>query len=283
MFKFFMSGCLLFSAVAAASAAGLNEIVCEGAYPFHLQGAATDGTNIFWSFTTVLVKTDRNGKVLAKDEISRDQGHMGDLCCRDGKVFVGMNMGKARDGSRIGDEVWRYDCGTLTREKIFPTPQTIWCNNGIEWFDGYFWVIGSAPKRSAYNMVFKYNVDFKFCGARLIGSGWTNLGVQTICRYRDSVLFGCYGTDKGEPGAHKCCTFVVNARSLTAKVSAEYPSIAPITKRFDSYTAEGMLVMDGVLWIAHGINKIPDAKAGEPRWSARLLRGQYSEQIDGVK
>lgn len=162
MFKFFMSGCLLFSAVAAASAAGLNEIVCEGAYPFHLQGAATDGTNIFWSFTTVLVKTDRNGKVLAKDEISRDQGHMGDLCCRDGKVFVGMNMGKA-------------------------------------------------------------------------------------------------------------------------KVSAEYPSIAPITKRFDSYTAEGMLVMDGVLWIAHGINKIPDAKAGESRWSARLLRGQYTEQIDGVK
>ena len=265
------------SSVSAARAADM--IYCEGDYRFHLQGVATDGTNVFWSFTTDLVKTDRSGRVLCKDSIRREEGHMGDLCFKDGLLYVGMNMGVAKEGWRNGDEVWVYDAATLKLLRKHPTPETIWCNNGLEWCDGFFWVITSAPKLSRYNLVFKYSPDFHFCGARLIDSGWTNLGVQTICRYRDLMLFGCYGADKPSEGAHENGTFVVDSKALTAPVSLEYPSIIPIRNRFASYTSEGMLVMDDRLWIAHG--KVVDSTLPKKDWRfhAWLVADQYTKKL----
>ena len=118
---------------AEGAAAKPTEIRCEGEYPWHLQGVATDGTNIYWTFTTVLVKTDRAGKVQAKHEIARKEGHMGDLCCRDGKVYVGMNLGYVK-GCRVGDEVWEYDASELKLLKKYPTPEAVWCNNGLEFY-----------------------------------------------------------------------------------------------------------------------------------------------------
>ena len=64
--------CLLLAVVWAAvnlSAASLAElpvgsvIACEGSYGDHIQGMATDGEAIYWSFASTLVKTDLNGKV----------------------------------------------------------------------------------------------------------------------------------------------------------------------------------------------------------------------------
>ena len=51
-------------------------------------------------------------RVLGKVEIGRGDGHMGDLCCRNGRVFVGMNL-EYRNGCRRGDEVWEYDGAAL--------------------------------------------------------------------------------------------------------------------------------------------------------------------------
>lgn len=65
--------CLLLAVVWAAvslSAAPLAElpvgsvIACEGSYGDHIQGMATDGEAIYWSFASTLVKTDLNGNVL---------------------------------------------------------------------------------------------------------------------------------------------------------------------------------------------------------------------------
>ena len=247
-----------------------KEIRCEGVYPWHLQGVATDGTNVFWTFTTVLVKTDLTGKFLAKDEIPRSGGHMGDLCCKDGKVFVGMNMGVAK-GCRVGDEVWEYDASTLTLLKKYPTPETIFCNNGLEWYDGCFWIITSAPKHSLYNLVFKYTPDFKYQTTRFINSGWTNLGVQTICLAGDKMLFGCYGSDNDPEMPHKSCTLVVDAKNLpTGRQHPEFPSIVPCEKRVVCNTAEGMLVLNGRLWEAHGIRLHKNGEKAQ-KWSARLI------------
>ena len=46
--------------------AKMKPIVCEGEYPYHLQGVATDGTNVYWTFSTVLAKTDWSGKLIGK-------------------------------------------------------------------------------------------------------------------------------------------------------------------------------------------------------------------------
>lgn len=49
----------------AAEAAVTNAVPCEGTFPLHLQGIATDGrTAIFWSWTDALAKTDLQGRLL---------------------------------------------------------------------------------------------------------------------------------------------------------------------------------------------------------------------------
>ena len=265
-----MACCVALAGMCSAASAVNEEILCQGEYPWHLQGVATDGTNIFWTFTTVLVKTDRSGQVLAKDEIPRSGGHMGDLCCKGGKVYVGMNLGFLR-GSRVGDEVWEYDAASLKLLKKHPTPEAVFCNNGLEWYDGSFWVITSAPQYSQYNMVFKYTPDFKFQGCRFITSGWTNLGVQTICLWGDKMLFGCYGSDKDPIDPHSSCTLAVEAKLLPlGKGHPEFSSLVPCLKRVKAITAEGMLVLDGKLWEAHGIRHSPPEDKQHQRWSARL-------------
>ena len=255
----------------AAKGVRKSEIRCEGVYPWHLQGVATDGRSIFWTFTTVLVKTDLDGKFIAKHEIGRSEGHMGDLCCHDGKVYVGMNMGQ-RGGCRVGDEVWEYDMDSLKLSKRYPTPQTVWCNNGIEFHAGSFWVISSAPMYSRYNMVFRYTPDFRFMRCLMIDSGWTNLGVQTICFRKGKMLFGCYGNSKDEKFPHKSCTFVVDGKSLAdMKGNGEFPHIVPCERRVEVGTSEGMLELNGTVMAGRSILLSPKDDRKNRRYTARLV------------
>ncbi len=72
--------------VASALSGWPFEVVCEGQYEYHLQGVATNGVDaVYWSFTTVLVKTDLEGKVLARAE---GPSHHGDLCYANGRIYV---------------------------------------------------------------------------------------------------------------------------------------------------------------------------------------------------
>jgi hypothetical protein len=261
------------SAPKSANTAPKPAIRCEGVYPFHLQGVATDGTNIFWSFTTVLAKTDLAGKVLAKSEITRAEGHLGDLCCHDGKVYVGVGVGR-RDESNFCDHVWEYDIETMKLIKKYPTPEAVWRTNGIEFYAGSFWVISSTPQYCQYNMVTRYTPDFKFMRCQMIDSGWTNVGVQTICLWGDKMLFGCYGTTpgKGDKFPHKSCTFVVDGKALSfAGDSSESPHIVPCERRVDVNTAEGMLVLNGTLWRARGVRLPPSPNEKGQRWRAQLI------------
>ena len=143
-----------------------------------------------------------------------------------------------------------------------------------EFYAGCFWVISSAPKYCRYNMVFRYTPDFKFMQCQMIDSGWTNLGVQTVCLWGDKMLFGCYGTPQGKEDKfpHESCTLVVDGKALAfAGSKPEYPIIAPCEKRVNKNTAEGMLVLDGKLMLAHGIRLSPRDDRQNQRWSARLM------------
>ena len=269
------------AAVAALFAATVQggvsvPVVCEGSYPYHLQGVATDGESVYWTFTTVLVKTGWNGKVLAKSEIQN--GHMGDLCCRNGKVFIGMNHGR-RAGARVGDEVWEYDAKTLELVKKHPTPEPPWCNNGIEWYGGCFWVVTSAPNLSDYNYLYVYTPDFRFRTCVLVKSGWTNLGVQTICRKDDMIMLGCYGSN-GPEQPHKACTVAIDGRKLLAAAHIHEGKSSPveISWRKDVNTSEGLLVRDGEIWEAHSV--LLSKKDGKRIWTAKMFKSPGLNGID---
>jgi hypothetical protein len=257
-------------AKARKKAAELPEsVVCGGAWRAHCQGVATDSRHIYWSFTVALVKTDLKGNVVAKMEIPN--GHMGDLCHKDGKLYVGVNNGRTAEGTRVGDEVWVFDAATLSREAVHPTPQTIWCNNGIEWYGGSFWVIGNVSPDSAYNYVWEYTPDFRFKCCHPMASGWTNLGVQTICFAGGEMLFGCYGGVNGKGEGVPECVFAVDPAALTAPYrSNERPPIVPVIRRDNVNAGEGLLELNGYVWYVHGRTKgkTPD---GLRLWTARLI------------
>jgi hypothetical protein len=88
-----------------------RDVTCEGFYRHHLQGICVDNEAIYWSYTTTLVKTDLDGKVLKAIPVV---SHHGDLCFHDGKVYVAVNLGKFNDPrGNANSWVYVYDAKTL--------------------------------------------------------------------------------------------------------------------------------------------------------------------------
>ena len=73
-----VSGIVFLAGTGLADESCFRAVQCEGTYRHHLQGICTNEKDaIYWSFTTALVKTDTNGKVLNKVAVAN---HHGDLC-----------------------------------------------------------------------------------------------------------------------------------------------------------------------------------------------------------
>jgi ribosomal protein L7/L12 len=200
------SGCLgvvllaagILAGVAGALAAdkpadGLfHNVACEGIYPKHLQGmCADDKDSMFWSFTDVLVKTDREGRVVKKVPVA---SHHGDLCFHDGKLFVAVNLRKFNDPKGDADS-WVYvyraaDLSELARHKV---PELLYGAGGMAYCDGRFFIIGGLPPNIEENYVYEYDKDFKFLKRHVINSGYTYLGIQTAAYCNGCWWFGCYG------------------------------------------------------------------------------------------
>lgn len=264
----FISVTVTMAAVLAARAQELG-IECDSIHPYHCQGVATDGTSLYWSFTTELVKTDLSGRTSKTYAVK--SGHMGDLCVHDGKVYVGVNMRSASDGTRVGDEVWVLDPEEMKLLKRIPTPQTIWCNNGLEWYGGAFWVVSNGSREVPYNYVFEYTPDFRFKCCHPIASGQTNLGVQTICFAKGKMLFGCYGGKMPDGKRLQNCVFSVDPAVLTAKYkNNELPPVIPILERKDGISGgEGLLELNGSVWTACGFRR--KTEKGRDFFGARIV------------
>lgn len=167
-----------------------EEIVCDGQYPHHLQGIASDGASIFWSFTTVLVKTDLEGTVLARVE---GPYHHGDLCYADGKVYVAWSNHFNKPDA--DSKVYIYDADDLTLLEIKPVPEVTFGAGGMDTHEGRFYIIGGLPEGYEENYVYEYDADFSFVKRHVIPSGYTRLGIQTALVHDDHWWFGCYRVD----------------------------------------------------------------------------------------
>jgi len=165
---------------------------CEGTYPHHLQGVCIDGTgNIFWSFTTELVKTNALGKVLVKIPVGN---HHGDLCFQDGKIFVAVNFGAFNNPQGKSDSwVYVYDAEKLLLIAKHQTPEVIYGAGGIATHQGKFIVVGGLPKGINENYLYEYDGNFKFVKKHVLKSGYTLMGIQTATFADHQWWFGCYG------------------------------------------------------------------------------------------
>lgn len=185
---------LVLSSAVRAADAPTEPIVCEGSYRHHLQGVCADETAIYWSFTTTLVKTDRQGKVLKSIPVGN---HHGDLCEQEGRLYVAVNFGKFNDPQGNADSwVFVYRSDDLKELSRHKTPQVTYGAGGVAFHDGRFFVVGGLPSSFEENYVYEYDAKFQFTKKHVIDSGHTHLGIQTATFADGKFWFGCYGDPK---------------------------------------------------------------------------------------
>lgn len=159
----------------------VEPIRCQGWSSGHLQGLASDGESIFWSFTSIVYKTDYTGKVLLKKEVP---GHHGDLCCHDGKLYVTVSFRLAKPvGIREYDAfIYIYNASDLSLVKKYDISNSVTFGvDGIEWFKDKFYVGDDKGKciDVNHNTILVFSPDFNLLERKEV-PGLTMYGVQTI-------------------------------------------------------------------------------------------------------
>ncbi len=192
--QFYALPVLLISAAASAGElSSWHGVKCEGDYPGHLQGVCTNEENaLYWSFTTVLLKTDHDGSILKKIAVP---GHHGDLCFHNEMLYVAVNLGEFNDPQGNADSwVYVYDAGTLELKAKHETQKVFYGAGGMDVMNDRFYVVGGLPKGVEENYVYEYDSQFRFQKKHTIKSGWTKLGIQTAAFHDGAWWFGCYGS-----------------------------------------------------------------------------------------
>ncbi|MFC5411081.1 glycerophosphodiester phosphodiesterase family protein [Larkinella bovis] len=167
-------------------------IVCEGAYEGHLQGICTDQkSSIYWSWTKAVVRTDRQGKILASVAAP---SHQGDLCYRNGKLYVAVNLGAFnKPAGSAKSWVYEYDGITLQKLNEYPVPELVHGAGGMEYHDGKFMLVGGLVPGMNENYLYEYDEKFRFIRRHTVASGYTLMGIQTIAYANGTWWLGCYG------------------------------------------------------------------------------------------
>ena len=192
--KYFYTAILVLQVFAVVSAAP-EPVVCEGTYSGHLQGVASDGEeHIYWSFTKSVVKTDLNGRILVTRGVDN---HSGDLCFHEGRIYVAVNLGEFnKEPGKADSWVYVYDSENLKLLDRHAVPQVVHGAGGMDFADGFFYVIGGLPEGYAENYVYRYDPQFNFMERHVLASGYTLMGIQTACFSKGTWWFGCYGSPR---------------------------------------------------------------------------------------
>lgn len=183
---------LMFSCpLAAADQVKFHETQCQATYRYHLQGVCTSDDSIFWCFTTELVKSDPNGKVLKEITVP---SHHGDLCFHNGHIYVAVELGKFnRPAGQTKSWVYVYKADDLSLVAKHAVPEAVHGAGGIAHHDDKFVIVGGLPEGVEENYAFEYDSTFKFVKKHVLRSGYTKLGIQTAAHSDGSWWFGCYG------------------------------------------------------------------------------------------
>jgi len=166
-------------------------INCPGEYPGHLQGMATDGNSIYWSFSNHVVRTDLKGKLLAKREVP---SHSGDPCWENGRLYVPIGEyfnAETPKGKTANNRVLVFD-SDLKQVKKYRLPGFKYGAGGMAAYKGRFFVVGGRPEKMPGNTVYEYSPAFRLIRRHQLKFD-SHIGIQTINRAFGRWYFGCYG------------------------------------------------------------------------------------------
>ena len=234
--------------VSILSAAGGPEVPkridCEGEYAGHLQGTDARGTNIWWSFTSKIVRTDLSGKVLASCDAPN---HQGDLCVKGDTLYVAVNRGRFNTEDKGLSFVYSFDAVTLESKKIWKLDMPYGAG-GITWKDDRFYVVGGLPPTQRCNYVHEYDTSFNLVKRHVLNTEYTVLGIQTAAFLDGEFLLGIYGGNGNPRGVLRC--------------SADFSSI----RRYNGGGSVGFAKIDSRLYTA----TTPSVKEGRQTWTGSL-------------
>ena len=179
---------LLLTFAFVANAVEFKEVKLPGKFYDHLQGFAIGNGKIYWSQTSILLRTDEKGNI---ERVIDAPGHHGDCCFHDGKLYVAVNLGKFNTKDKAKNEVWVYDAD-LNFLEIYPLPFLEGGLGGIEYYNGSFYCVGGIDASEKEFKICKVSKDFKLEKEYFIPVENTFLGVQTILRTQGRFLLGCY-------------------------------------------------------------------------------------------
>ena len=205
----------------AHAAAVPDKIVCEGVYDGHLQGTDAAGTNVWWSFTKTLVRTDLSGRKLAECRVA---SHHGDLCVKGDTVYVAVNLGRFNSESRGISCVIAYEALSLDPVKMWRLDQPHGAG-GMTWKDDRFYIVGGLPPTHERNYVYEYDADFHFLKRHELDTGFTWMGIQTAAFLDDEFLFGIYGDFANPKGLLRCPVDISSFRRYIGDGSVGFAQI----------------------------------------------------------
>jgi hypothetical protein len=123
------------------------------------QGIATDRKHVYVQSTTLLVKYDLEGKVLAKSD-TLDQHH-GGLVYRDGNLYVAVS-GCKKEGSDY-QRINVYDADTFEKlESHDIADQFSICAGGMAYYDGHYYVAESYWDNDHHDYIVKYDENLNY-------------------------------------------------------------------------------------------------------------------------
>lgn len=218
-------GCLalsfIVSVMSGAATGGTGSIICGGKYGGHLQGTDAVGTNIWWSFTKTLVRTDLSGKVLASQDAP---SHQGDLCVKGDTLYVAVNLGRFNTYTGGVSFVMSYDALTLKPKKTWKLDMPYGAG-GMTWHGDRFYVVGGLPPTEARNYIHEYDSDFRLVKKHVLDTGYTVLGIQTAAFMDGEFLFGIYGGAGNSSGTLRCPPDLSSYRRYVGRGSIGYAKI----------------------------------------------------------
>ena len=246
-----MAGAVMGVLVQAGIAGVPAEIKCEGSYGGHLQGTEARGTNIWWSFTRKIVRTDLSGRVLASCDAP---SHQGDLCVKGDTLYVAVNRGRFNTETNGSSFVYSFDAMTLEQKKVWPLDMPMGAG-GMTWKDDRFYVVGGLAPTRRCNYVREYDADFNLVKCHVLNSGYTVLGVQTAAFMDGEFLFGIYGGNGNPGGILRCSPDFGGIRRYTGGGAVGFAKICGrmYTGRTSSVDAEkrrwagSLILSDGLL------------------------------------
>lgn len=210
----------------------VEKIKLEGDYAGHLQDVWWDGgTNLWWAHTHQILRTDMEGRILAKVDV---EGHNAGLEVRDGRLYVAVCPMQNKTGGKTTPEchpqINVHDAVTLQLlERHILDGLTDRAGSLAILPDGSFVVGCLRPQDITKSQVRLHHLDsnYRLVRSVVLDNIKVELGIETI-KYRAGELFLSMYKGKG-------LLVVLDAATFTEKRHQKYNGTTGLV--FDGYHA----------------------------------------------